>query len=118
MEEGGLSERAKRRAAELARDADARVRPPKGWQLDPAPAGLRTVTGRLAVSRDERIPPHGTVLTREYKGERHTVTVLDGGFEYDGKAYRSLSAIAHAITGAHWNGYHFFGLGSPRKRSA
>ncbi len=52
----------------------------------------------------------GAVLTREYKGERISVTVLDKGFEYDGDVYRSLTAVARAVTGSHWNGYHFFGL--------
>ena len=52
----------------------------------------------------------GAVLTRTYKGERVSVTVLDNGFEYDGDVYRSLTAVARAVTGSHWNGYHFFGL--------
>ncbi len=47
---------------------------------------------------------------RDWHGTGHTVTVLDKGFEYDGRAWRSLSAIAKAITGAHWNGPRFFGL--------
>jgi hypothetical protein len=45
----------------------------------------------------------------------HTVTVLNRGFEYDGKTWPSLSAIAKAITGAHWNGPRFFGLAERRK---
>ncbi len=106
---GGLSERALRRAEELANDADLRVRPPRGGVLPAAEAG-RTVVGRLGVSPDRRLPMPGTVLTRAYRGETVTVTVLDGGFEYGGQVYRSLTAVARAVTGTHWNGFHFFGL--------
>ena len=52
----------------------------------------------------------GTRLVRDWHGTGHTVTVLDDGFEYDGRHWKSLSAIAKAITGAHWNGPRFFGL--------
>ena len=97
---GGLSARARRRAEELANDADLRVLAPKA----------RTVTGPLAVKRDSRLPMPGTVLTREYRGQTVTVTVLDTGFEYAGRVYRSLSAVAKAVTGSHWNGLLFFGL--------
>lgn len=57
----------------------------------------------------------GTMLVRDWHGVGHTVTVLDRGFEYDGKSWPSLSAIAKAITGAHWNGPRFFGLAERRK---
>ena len=59
----------------------------------------------------------GTVLTREYHGETVTVTVLGSGFEYEGDIYRSLTAVAKAVTGSHWNGYHFFGLTTNGGRS-
>lgn len=52
----------------------------------------------------------GTRLLREWNGRQHFVDVVDGGFVFDGKAYRSLSAIARRITGAHWSGPRFFGL--------
>lgn len=52
----------------------------------------------------------GTVLARQYKGRTITVTVLEDGFEYAGEVFRTLSAVAKAVTGSHWNGYHFFGL--------
>lgn len=55
-------------------------------------------------------PIAGTRLVREYGGEEHVVTALTQGFEYRGKAYRSLSAIARAITGTPWSGPLFFGL--------
>ncbi len=113
LAEGDLSERARRRAAELARDVDVRVRPPAGGDAatDERPgARLVTVSGRIAAAGNERLPAPGTVLRRLFKGVEHEVTVLAQGFEYEGKVYRSLSAVATAITGSHWNGFLFFGL--------
>ena len=52
----------------------------------------------------------GSKLFREWHGETHEVLVLDKGFAWRGETYPSLSAIARAITGAHWNGWAFFGL--------
>jgi len=60
--------------------------------------------------RDKRLPIPGTVIIKEYKGEKLEVKVLESGFEYKNNAYKSLSAIAKTITAAHWNGYLFFGL--------
>ena len=53
----------------------------------------------------------GTVLNRIYKGEALQVRVLADGFEFEGNRYASLSAVAKAITGLHWNGRLFFGIG-------
>lgn len=52
----------------------------------------------------------GTQLIREYQGVPHTVIVRDTDFVYEGRPYKSLSAIARAITGTRWNGLMFFGL--------
>jgi hypothetical protein len=52
----------------------------------------------------------GTVLVRDYRGQRHTVTVAADGFEWQGMTYASLSAIARAITGTAWSGPRFFAL--------
>jgi hypothetical protein len=52
----------------------------------------------------------GVRLVREWRGETYSVIVLEGGFEFDGRQYRSLSKIAQKITGAHWSGPRFFGL--------
>jgi len=52
----------------------------------------------------------GTVLTRKYRGRQVEAKVLANGFEYEGQVYRSLSAVAKAVTGSHWNGHLFFGL--------
>lgn len=60
--------------------------------------------------RDIRLPKPGDVLSRYYKGREITAYALDSGFEYEGHRFRSLSAIAKAVTGAHWNGLLFFGI--------
>ncbi|WP_223425476.1 DUF2924 domain-containing protein [Tateyamaria pelophila] len=65
---------------------------------------------------DPRNPVVGTKLIREWDGVAHTVTVLKDGFEWQGRKFKSLSAVARAITGTRWNGYRFFGL-RERKRS-
>ena len=72
--------------------------------------------GNIAVRRqrtDDR-PIVGTRLIREYQGVEHTVTVLRDGFEWQGRPYRSLSAVARAVTGTRWNGLVFFGLKNRR----
>jgi hypothetical protein len=60
-------------------------------------------------------PISGTRLIRDYQGVEHCVTVRDNDFEYQGRPYKSLSAIARAITGTQWNGLTFFGLKSGRR---
>jgi len=116
MHEGDLSERARRRARELANDADLRLRPPAAT----AEAGDNgaTATSAFRVEPDDRLPMAGTLLKRGYKGRTVQVRVLPRGFEYDGEVYRSLSAVARKVTGAHWNGYHFFGLPRPGREAA
>jgi hypothetical protein len=57
----------------------------------------------------------GTRLVRDWHGIGHTVIVLEDGFEYAGERWKSLTAIAKAITGTHWNGPRFFGLSERRK---
>ena len=103
--EGGLSDRAKDKAAELAKM--------------PAPPPKRTAKSgseSKGRARDPRLPKPGAVLTREHKGAVHEVKVLERGFEYAGQEYRSLSAIAKEITGTTWNGLSFFGLNKGTSR--
>lgn len=106
---GGLSQRAKDRAAELVNVADVRVTPPKDSKLK-RPAATTTKTKTIKSPTDPRLPPPGTSIIRTYKGKSLEVRVLDDGLEYDGTRYKSLSAVAKAITGSHCNGYRFFRL--------
>jgi hypothetical protein len=103
LEEGDLSQRARRRAEELANDADLRTTAPRGAK---APDGNK----RRTIAADSRLPLPGTVLTRKYEGQTLEVKVRCDGLEYEGQLYKSLTAIVREITGVHWNGYHFFGL--------
>ena len=64
---------------------------------------------------DDRKPIPGTGLIREWQGITHVVTVQPDGFDYEGQRYKSLSKVANTITGKHWNGFAFFGLGHARK---
>jgi len=114
LAEGGLSERAKRRALEIANDADIRIRMPAPVELPPV-VTQQTEVHAFRNGRDSRLPQPGTVLTRSYHGRSIRVTVREGGFEFEGTLYRSLSAVAKAVTGTHWNGMAFFGL---RKEAA
>ncbi|MFO0798555.1 MAG: DUF2924 domain-containing protein [Gemmataceae bacterium] len=104
LAEGDLSDRAKARAAELARDADLRLSAPKEQPEPPAHAAP------IEAVLDPRLPGVGTVLTRRYKGAEVRVKIAADGFEYAGDRYGSLSAVAKAVTGTHTNGFLFFRL--------
>ena len=68
-------------------------------------------------ARADLTPIAGTRVLREWQGVEHVVTVTGDGFEWQGRPYRSLSAIARAITGTRWNGWVFFGLKNHRGRA-
>ena len=88
---GGLSREARQKLAEIADGDEAKSKkPPRKRQV----ANLQP----------------GTRLLRDWHGERYEVIVQEDGFLYDGKKYRSLSAVARAITGSYWSGNRFFGL--------
>ena len=78
-----------------------------GEQLDGGNITVRRIRG------DDR-PIAGTRLIREYQGFEHCVTVTADGYEWQGRPYKSLSAIARAITGTRWNGWVFFALKNRR----
>ncbi len=105
--EGGLSKRARHRAEELANDSEIRVTAPrvKKPKDDTSPTTIQIVGGR-----DPRLPPPGSWLERPYKNQVVRVLVMADSFEYEGQRYKSLSAIAKAVTGSHINGYTFFRL--------
>jgi hypothetical protein len=105
--EGDLSERARRRAAELANDADIRTNAP----IVKDAAADRTVAEVLPLRADNRLPPPGSIISRVYKNETLQVKVLAEGLEFEGEVFGSLSAVAKKITGQHMNGYLFFKLG-------
>jgi hypothetical protein len=127
--EGELSERARQRALQLANDADLRLSPPKPTPMPAEQAGAELPgTGEPAATptregvpappryADARLPAPGGILTRHYKGRHLEVTVLARGFAHGGIVYRSLSAVAKAITGSHCNGYLFFRLAGKEAR--
>ena len=109
--EGGLTEKASRRAASLVDQTDLSV----------AAATKRNSknrnTKRRNVATRRRGPLPGTVLVRDYQGRTLKVNVLEEGFEYEGQTFGSLTALTQAITGTHWNGYHFFKLNRKEKKN-
>jgi hypothetical protein len=94
---GGLSESAQSWMADILQDA--------GLDDQASLAGK----GRIQ-KRPQDAPLPGTRLAREWNGRRYEVTIALGGFIYEGRRYRSLTAITKVITGTHWNGRAFFGL--------
>jgi hypothetical protein len=105
LSEGDLPERARLKALELADDADLRARPSRNFCKAAA----------AAHGRDPRIPSAGTILRRTFQGRIIEVKVVDDGFEFDGRHYQSLSAIASKVTGTRWNGHTFFRTELDRK---
>lgn len=93
---GGLSRETRRTLDLLADEIEGRV-------------------GRKTIIADSRNPVVGTRLVREWDGVEHTVTVMKDGFDWQGRKFKSLSAVARAITGTQWNGYRFFGLREARR---
>jgi Protein of unknown function (DUF2924) len=82
-------------------------RSPESWIVDQTLRGDQTAKAAVLMTL---LPRSGTILVREWQGTSHHVTVVDGGFLWNGKTYRSLSGIARAITGISWNGPRFFGM--------
>ena len=95
---GGLPDHARARMREVLQA--------NGFDENACAIGGRRANGK----RDHDAPIAGTRLARDWKGTRYEVIVVHGGFEFKGRRYRSLTAVATAITGTHWNGRQFFGL--------
>ena len=110
--EGDLSDRARRRAADIADDRDLRMRAPK--EFVPGPDSGSESVDRTRPPKDDRLPAPGALLTRRVGDRQIVVKVLTDGFEYESRRYRSLSAIAREVTGTRWNGLLFFGLAERR----
>jgi len=101
--EGDLSERARQRAVALAEEADLRIRAPQSF--------LKQLSGPIGKRQcDPRLPAPGTWLSRQFQGQSVSVEVLEKGFRYQERFYKSLSAVARQVTGVQWNGFAFFGL--------
>jgi Protein of unknown function (DUF2924) len=79
-------------------------------------AALAEGLGQKAARSAQDRPIAGTRLIRDWQGVEHSVTVRDDGYDYRGRPYKSLSAIARLITGTRWNGWVFFGLKNQRAR--
>lgn len=101
---GGLSERAKARLDELIA------------QIDLPLGDIPPRCPRRSTRKESRGPLAGTTLIRRWHDQEIRVDVTDDGFEWDGTLYRSLSAVARAVTGANWNGKLFFGLAKRRPK--
>ncbi|MBF0572014.1 MAG: DUF2924 domain-containing protein [Candidatus Omnitrophica bacterium] len=100
LEYGGLSVNTQSRINELIDQYD----PVNNKMLRPQNAPGKTKTN----GRDTRLPIPGAIIRKEYKGQILEVKVLEKGFEFEGQAYKTLSAVAKKVTGDHWNGYLFF----------
>ncbi len=105
LEYGGISTEAQSKIQELIQQYD----PIDNKTLRPDNA-LEERPKKTKLSRDKRLPISGTVIIKEYKGIKIEIKILESGFEYHNKVYKSLTAIAKDVTGAHWNGYLFFNL--------
>jgi hypothetical protein len=88
------------------------LKPETVKRLDALARGVEDTNPKTRRIRTDRKPVAGTRLLREFQGVEHMVTVTIEGYEYRGRPYKSLSAIARAITGVQWNGWVFFGLKS------
>ena len=102
FERGGLSVKAKQRLEALIQEYE----PINNKALRPD----KPVINQSAPVKDRRLPIPGTIITKKYKGTSYQIKVLEKGFEYNGKIYKSLTAVAKEMSGAHWNGYLFFNL--------
>ncbi|MFA7294531.1 MAG: DUF2924 domain-containing protein, partial [Candidatus Omnitrophota bacterium] len=102
LESGGISVETQSKIKELIQKYD----PINNLLL--RPNNIRPLTNGVAQLKDRRLPIPGSIITKNYKGKKIEVKVLENGFEYNGNIYKSLSNVACAITGQHWNGYMFF----------
>jgi hypothetical protein len=107
LAEGGLSERARQRAVEIAKKEDLRLLPPRPGR---GVSGVRPKPLGRVTKRSRPRPSPGTILTRKYKGQLVRVRVLTHGFDWEGTWYASLSAVAKTVSGSHCSGNLFFGL--------
>jgi hypothetical protein len=117
--DGGLPESVRQYAMAVAQGTELRSRMSENAarRLAQLPAEQIT-TIQLIQTRDARLPMPGSLLVKKYKDKTLVVKVLDDGYEYDGRRYKSLSAIAGEIAGVRWNGFAFFGLEKRSRRAS
>jgi hypothetical protein len=112
--EGGLPASARQHALAIAGQVSSRMRVRvKATGADSIP---HSTVAALVSDHDPRLPMPGSVIVKEHRGRTIIVHALDEGFEYDGRRFSSLSAIAREVTGTHWNGFAFFGMAKGRVR--
>jgi len=111
QKEGGLPESAREHALSIVRDAPVHIRTRANLEGRSAELPLQySSTTHVVSDHDSRLPLPGSFVVRKHKGREIRVKVLNSGFEYNGRRFNSLSAIANEITGTRWNGFLFFGL--------
>ena len=116
--ESGLPESVRQYAIAIARGTELRMRISENAARRQAQVPLeQTVTTKVIQTRDARLPMPGSLIVKKYKDQTIVVKVLNEGFEYDGRRFASLSAIAGEITGTRWNGFAFFGLEKEARRA-
>jgi hypothetical protein len=111
QQEGALPDSARQHALAIAPDSKLRLR--IGANVDRRLKGLpldRATTTRIVSDYDSRLPMPGSILAKKHKDRTIIVKVLSSGFEYDGRRFSSLSAIASEVSRTKWNGFAFFGL--------
>jgi hypothetical protein len=101
---GGLSDGARMKIAELGDEL------PERWRVRVRDGALPATPAPVEPTRDPRLPPAGTTVTRVFQGQAHDVVVEAIGFTYRGERYATLSQVAKVITGTAWNGFAFFRL--------
>lgn len=113
---GGLNEESLKRAKELADPTQLRMIAPRVKPIsDNAQTVTRTLPVAITANQSDLVP--GTQLERMYKGQRIVATIMENGVRWNGDLYSSLSAVAKAVTGNHWNGKLFFGLTKKKGKS-
>ena len=118
LKDGGLPESVRQYAIAIARGTELRLRISENAARRLAQVPLeQTVTTTVVQTRDARLPMPGSLIVKKYKAGTVVVKVLNEGFEYDGRRFASLSAIAGEITGTRWNGFAFFGLEKEARRA-
>lgn len=116
--EGSLPESVRQYAIAIARATELRMRISENVSRRDAGVPLdQTVTTTVVQTRDARLPMPGSLIVKQYKEHTLVVKVLNNGFEFDGRRFASLSAIAGELTGTRWNGFAFFGLEKEARRA-